>query len=185
MSKQGEEKQNKSNILSLDSLQKRHEEIFAMEEAYVSLDDEMVSFKYYPKLPESKKNEYIQELIEFTWKTANEEEYAQLADSIVEFSLILVVDKFTDIEIPEDDIQKIVYSSYLSDFGLFSKIIEVIDEEELIKVMNDSNEAINKQREALGKMIEDYESKADNIEDLSSLRLVQKELEKSKELDGE
>jgi len=177
MSKQGEDK---NNILSMDSLKEKHGQEFKMAEAFVNLDGEMLSYKYYEKLPETKKNEYIQEFLEFSFKLANDEEYKEIPkESVSLYALILLIDKFTDIDIPQDDKEKLVYAGFLADFSLVGKILETLPEEEIIDTMTKGTKVVEEQTKRAQELLKQYESKAENIEELSSLRLAEKELEEA------
>lgn len=185
MSKQGEEKINKTNILSMDYLKEKHEEEFKMVEASVDLKGEAFSYKHYEKLPDSKKTQYVQEFMEFALKIATQEDYAELSDSILSYSMILILDIFTDIEIPSDDKDKIVYGGYLSDFGLLSTIISNFNEEELTNLMNETNDILGKQTEEVRNSIDNQEGKIDEIEKLSAMRLVDKDMSEEVSEKGE
>ena len=100
MSKQGE-KNDKMNILSLEDIKQKHEEKFKMAEAYVELDGEMLSYKMYEHFPQSIKDEYHQELLDFMiGLSTNDEKYEGLKNATTIFTLILIVDKFTDLGLP-------------------------------------------------------------------------------------
>ena len=177
MSKQGE-KADKMNILSLEDIKQKHEEKFQMAEAYVEFDGEMLSYKMYEHFPQSVKDEYHQELLEFMiGLSTNDEKYEGLSDATTIFTLILVVDKFTDLGLPEEPRDKVLYAKYLADFGILSTIISTFEEDEVSELMTEANNIIKMQSERMLEALEEYESKSEDIEDLSSLRLIEKELE--------
>lgn len=177
MSKQGEKK-DKMNILSLEAIKQKHEDTFKMSEAYVELDGEMLSYKLYDKFPKSIKDEYHQELLEFMiGLSTNDEEYEGLDDSIVTFTLILVVDKFTDLGLPESPQEKVMYAKYLSDFEILGTIINTFEEDEVRELMEEANELIKHQSEKMVDILEEYEDRSEEIGDLSSLRIIESELE--------
>lgn len=178
MSKQGENTTNKNNILSMENLKQRHEDTFKMSEAYVSIDDdEMLSYKVYEVFPNSKKQEYIKDILEFVVKTVTEPDYQDLVSSITNYTLISVIDKFTDIEVPEDDKEKIIYAGYLADFDILGPIINSLNDEEVKKVMQEAEEAIYSHTERMKDIAKQHGNNSGDVEDLSSLRLVEKELE--------
>lgn len=178
MSKQGE-KTDKSNILSLDTIKQKHEDMFKMSEAYVELDGEMLSYKLYDKFPKSKKDEYNKELLEFMiGLSADDSEYKGLDDSVAIFTLILIVDKFTDLGLPDSPREKLMYAKYLSDFEILGTIINTFDENEVDKLMKEANELIEYQSEKMVEILEEYENGSEDIEELSSLRLIKSELDR-------
>lgn len=179
MSKQGENKENKTNILSMDNIKQRHEETFKMSEAFVIMNDETLSYKVYEIFPQSKKNEYIRDILEFLVKTVTEKDYRDLVGDIATYTLISLIDKFTDIEIPEDDKEKIVYAGYLADFNILDSIINNLDEEETKKALREAENAIKEQTKKMTEIAEQYGNDSDDIEDLSSLRLVEKDIEEN------
>lgn len=182
MSKQGENT-DKRNVLSLDSLQEKHKESFKMVENNVSLDGELLSYKMYEKFPQSLVNEYIRDLMEYSYDSAQEKDIKELTESMTVFTLILAIDKFTDLEVPEDNDEKILYAEILSDFGIFETIILSFEEDELTSVMNQAQEVMTKQTERLTDLLEEYEGNSEEIDEMTALRLVEKELES--EGDGE
>lgn len=179
MSKQGENTENKTNILSMDNIKKRHEEMFKMSEQYVFIGEETLSYKVYDVFPQSKKNEYIRDILEFVVKTVTEAEYEELVGDIATFTLISLIDKFTDIEVPEDDKEKILYMGYLADFNILNPIIESLDEEEMKKVLSEAQVAIQEHTKKMNAVVDEYSDKSGDIEDLSSLRLVDKDIKEN------
>lgn len=176
MSKQGEI--NKSNVLSLEGLKQKHEDKFKMEEVFVELDGEMLSYKIYSTFPQTKKDEYYRDLMEFMIGTANEdEEYLEIKDDTLIYSLILIIDKFTDLDIPSKPSDKVQYAGYLADFDILIPIINSFEDEELEELMKEANEMIERQTEKASNILDEYKNQSDEIEDLSALKLVEKELE--------
>ena len=176
MSKQGEKK-DKMNILSLEDIKQKHEEKFQMAEAYVELDGEMLSYKMYEHFPQSIKDEYYQELLEFMiGLSTGDDKYEGLDNAITIFTLILLVDKFTDLGLPDEPKEKVMYAKYLDDFNILSTIMSTFEEEEVDELMTETNKIVKSQSEKMVKALEEYESKSEDIEDLSSLRLIEKEL---------
>lgn len=185
MSKQGEKEMNKTNILSMDYLKEKHQSEFSMAEETVDLKGEAFSYKYYEKLPESMRNRYIQEFMEFTIKIATDKDYADLDDSIVSYVMVLIIDIFTDIEVPADDKEKIIYGGYLSDFGLLTKIIGNFNQEEITNLMEEVSKIINMQTENIRETMKEKSEKMDEIENLSALRLVDKDMSEEVSEKGE
>lgn len=183
MSKQGEAL-NKSNILSFDSLKEKHEKEFTLTEAYVSLQDEMVSYKYYEKFPINLQDEFMKDFIEFAIKTVEDPEYGELLGAMGTYMTVLIIDKFTDIEIPEDDKQKIIYANYLADFDILGAIINNFDENEISSLLEKATEISKQRTEELQELVGMYNEQAENIENLSALRSVEKDLGEQ-EKDGE
>ena len=177
MSKQGEKK-DKMNILSLEDIKQKHEEKFQLAEAYVELDGEMLSYKMYEHFPQSIKDEYYQELLEFMiGLSTGDDKYEGLDNAITIFTLILLVDKFTDLGLPEEPKEKVKYAKYLDDFNILSTIMSTFEEEEVEELMTETNKIVKSQSEKMVKALEEYESKSEDIEDLSSMRLIEKELD--------
>lgn len=177
MSKQGENI-NKTNILSLEAIKQKHEDTFKMSEAYVELDGEMLSYKLYDRFPKSLKDEYHQELLDFMIGLSTEnEKYEGLEKATTIFTLILVVDKFTDLGLPEEPRDKIVYAKYLADFDILGEIMATFEEEEVAELMSEAKDIIKSQSEKMANVLEEYTSESEEIEDLSSLILIEKELE--------
>lgn len=177
MSKQGDNI-DKTNILSLEDIRKKHEEKFKMVEAYVELDGEMLSYKLYESFPQSIKDEYYTEYLEFMIGIAtNDEKYEGLDDAIVIYTTILIIDKFTDLGLPDEPKDKVVYAKYLSDLGILMAIIDTFEGEEVQSLLKEANELVKKQSKRMIDALEEYDSKSEEIEDLSSLILIEKELE--------
>lgn len=176
MSKQGENN-NKRNVLSLDSLQEKHQESFKMVENHVSLDGELLSYKMYEKFPQTLKNEYVKDLMEFSYDSTQKKDAEDLEEDMAVFALVLAIEKFTDLEIPKDNDEKILYAEILADFGIFETIILSFDEDELTDTMNQAQEVVSQQTERLAQLLKEYESETGEIDEMSALRLVEKELE--------
>lgn len=177
MSKQGEKK-DKMNILSLEDIKQKHEEKFQMAEAYVELDGEMLSYKMYEHFPQSLKDEYHQELLDFMiGLSTDDEKYEGLENATTIFTLILIVDKFTDLGLPEEPREKVMYANYLADFDILSTILNTFEEEEVSELMGEAKKIIESQTERMANVLEEYMSESEDIEDLSNLVLIQKELD--------
>lgn len=177
MSKQGEKK-DKMNILSLEDIKQKHEEKFQMAEAYVELDGEMLSYKMYEHFPQSVKDEYHQELLDFMiGLSTDDEKYEGLEDATTIFTLILIVDKFTDLGLPKEPKEKVMYANYLADFDILSTILNTFEEEEVSELMGEAKKIIESQTERMANVLEEYMSESEDIEDLSNLALIQKELD--------
>lgn len=182
MSKQGENT-DKRNVLSLDSLKEKHEQEFKMVENHVTLDDEMLSYKMYERFPNSAKNEYIKDLIEFAYDVTMNDEFKDLEDSITVYSIVLIIDKFTDLQVPEDYREKILYSELLSDFGILETILMSFEQEEVNNMLRQAEKVLLSQTEKLENVLEYYREDSEDIDEMTALRLVEKELES--EGDGE
>ena len=177
MSKQGEKK-DKMNILSLEDIKQKHEEKFQMAEAYVELDGEMLSYKMYEHFPQSIKDEYHQELLDFMiGLSTDDEKYEGLENATTIFTLILIVDKFTDLGLPVEPRDKVMYANYLADFNILSTILNTFEEEEVSELMGEAKKIIESQTEKMANVLEEYMSESEDIEDLSNLVLIQKELD--------
>lgn len=176
MSKKGENV-DKRNVLSFEGLKEKHEQEFKMVENHVELDGEMLSYKMYERFPETAKSEYIRDLLEFAYDTAMDEGLDNVEEAISVYSVILLVDKFTDIEVPDGHNEKILYSELLSDFGLLNVIISAFDENETVKMLEDAEKTISGQTEKLSNIMDNYKGEVEDIDNISSKRLVDKELE--------
>ena len=149
-----------------------------MAEAYVELDGEMLSYKMYEHFPQSIKDEYHQELLDFMiGLSTDDEKYEGLENATTTFTLILIVDKFTDLGLPKEPRDKVLYANYLADFGILSTILNTFEEEEVSELMSEANKIIESQTERMASVLEEYMSESEDIEDLSSLRLIEKELD--------
>lgn len=150
---------NESNILSMENIKKIHENEYKQIDAYVAVGDEMLSYKVYEKFPIRLRDEYVFEILDFATKCAIDEEYIEnnYINQLGIYTLILMIDKFTDLEFPEDVGSKIVYASYLLDLGIFNTILDTMDQEETKKLIEESE-----------KVIKDYEDKT--IAKLEELR---------------
>lgn len=180
MSKDGENK-NKSNILSMDKLKQKHEETFKMVENNVELEGENLSYKMYEKFPRSIRDEYIQEVTEANYELLNsDEEYENIQAVVTTITLILIIEKFTDISIPIDLDEKLIYAGYLSDFGLLSTIVNSFEEEELVVLLEETETILSQQAEKINEVIGEYEKENEDIDEMSAERLVEKELESKK-----
>lgn len=182
MSKQGE-KTDKRNVLSLDSLKEKHKQEFKMVENHVTLDDEMLSYKMYERFPQSIKNDYIKSLVEFAYDVSMNEDFKDLEDSITVYSIILIIDKFTDLQVPEDYHEKILYSELLSDFGILETILMSFEQDEVNTMLRQAEEVMLSQTAKLENVLENYKEDSDDLDEMTALRLVEKELES--EGDGE
>lgn len=176
MSKQGENT-DKRNVLSLENLQEKHKQEFKMVENHVTLDDELLSYKMYERFPQSMKNDYIKDLVEFAYDVVMNEDYKDLEDSITVYSIILIIDKFTDLEIPQDYREKILYSELLADFGVLEPILMSFEEEEVNTMLQQAEQVMLSQTAKLENVLENYKSESEDIDGMTALRLVDKELE--------
>lgn len=183
MSKQGENN-NKSNVLSMDSVRQKHQQEFKMAEAHVNLNEEMFSYKYYEKFPNSLKDEYVQEFMEYSFNMVADGEREALENSIAIYALILLVDKFTDIEVPVDNYERILFASYLSDFELLNKIINTFEEEEVSSIMALATDVAEQQTTKARELVTKYEGQGKDIEAMGALRVVEDEIKKLDEEDS-
>lgn len=176
MSKQGE-KADKRNVLSLENLKERHKQEFKMVESHVNLDGEMLSYMMYERFPQSVKDKYIKELVEFSYDVTMNDDLKDLEDSITVYSIILIIDKFTDLEIPSDYREKILYSELLSDFGILETILVAFEEEEVNKMLEQAEQVLLRQVDELEDILSKYSEESDEVDEMTALRLVEKELE--------
>ena len=109
--------------------------------------------------------------------STDDSEYKGLDDSVAIFTLTLIIDKFTDLGLPDNPREKLMYAKYLSDFEILGTIINTFDENEVDKLMKEANELIEYQSEKVAEILEEYESGSEDIEELSSLRLIKSELD--------
>lgn len=177
MDKQGVN--NKSNILSMDFLKEKHEQDFKMAEAHVNLEGETFSFKLYDKFPDSLKAEYMKDFLEYSFGAIeNQDGDAEFEEKVGVFAYVLMLDKFTDLDIPEAPEEKLIYAKYLIDYGLLGQIVNTFEEEEVIDLMNSGKELIEKQTKSALEMIAKYEGIEKDIDGMGALRLLEKESEK-------
>lgn len=176
---------NKSNILSMDKIREKHNQEFKMVEAWVDLEGEMLSYKHYEKFPESKVHEYIQEFQEFNFNLVSNKDYKKLATSSALYSLILLIEKFTDVDVPEDDFEKIAFATHLNDFKLLGSIISTLPEDEVIAVMEKGSDMAEKQTARMKELLEEQIAKTNEIEEFASLRLLEQQEGKSEDKQGE
>ena len=70
-----------------------------------------------------------------------------------------------------------MYANYLADFDILSTILNTFEEEEVSELMGEAKKIIESQTEKMANVLEEYMSESADIEDLSNLVLIQKELD--------
>lgn len=175
MSKQGENT-NKMKVLSFDAIKEIHGEKFEMVENHVFLDDETYSYKMYEKFPKTLENKFITEVLQFSYDTLNEEDIMDLVDSTAVFVIITMIEKFTDVEIPSDYGERILYAEALSDLGILEPIILAFDEDEFKRLMEKTEEVLSDKTKTVSERLEKFSAEAEEIEEMSNLRMVEKDL---------
>ena len=85
--------------------------------------------------------------------------------------------KFTDLGLPKEPREKVMYANYLADFDILSTILNTFEEEEVSELMGEAKKIIESQTEKMANVLEEYMSESEDIEDLSNLVLIQKELD--------
>lgn len=175
MSKQGE-KTNKMKVLSFDSIKEKHEEKFEMVENHVFLDDETYSYKMYEKFPKTLENKFITDVLQFSYDISSNDEMEDFSDSTAVFVIITMIEKFTDLEIPSDYGERILYAEVLSDLGILEPIMVAFDEDEFTRVMSKTEEVLTDKTRTVSERLEEFSAEAEEIEEMSNLRMVEKDL---------
>lgn len=165
--------------LTAEFLKKKQKELMTREKHTIQIGEDSYLIEIDKFFTNSKVAELSSDIAQFAVNVFSDEKYNDLNPTRLsllseKYIFAMLINHFTDLEIPTEIEDAILSIDVLHDMGLLEKITGLMDEEELSKTMEHINERLSYATSELHKRLEDIGGKLDK--EMAQEEAVEEEL---------